>query len=100
MSTRPLYRWPMSERQQPDPSLPLAGEAPRHFGLCPLVRHLVANVEQEEKIIAAICHAVTHGETASVQTLARELAAARGAEISPKSALLFASAGERSNSTK
>jgi hypothetical protein len=55
---------------------------------------------REEPIISALCRAATNGETATVQTLARELAAARGAEISPKSALLFASAGERSNSTK
>ena len=73
----------MSERQQPDPSLPLAGEAPRHFGLCPLVRHLVANVEQEEQIIAALCRAVTHGEPASVQSLARELAGLRNVEFAP-----------------
>lgn len=73
----------MSERQQPDHSLPPAGEAPRHSSFCALVRHLVANSEQEEKIIAALCRAVTHGETASVQSLARELASLRNVELAP-----------------
>ena len=72
----------MSEHQHTDLTLPPARRATRHNGTSALVQHLLATCEREETIIESICCAASKGETATVQTLARDLAALRNGETS------------------